>query len=66
VLNGIFAPGGMRIGWCAWGLFRNGRVFGGDADVFRAERRLAGDAGAEGDRVREMEDRDGGYVVVGV
>jgi cytochrome P450 len=52
VLNGIFVPAGTRIGWCAWGLFRNKKIFGEDADTFRPERWLEGSA----DEIKEMED----------
>ncbi|KAK1654392.1 cytochrome P450 [Colletotrichum phormii] len=49
--NGAFIPGGTRIGWSAWAMFRRQDVFGDDADEFRPERWLAG----EGKRLREME-----------
>jgi cytochrome P450 len=54
VLNGHFVPGGTRIGWCPWGIFRNKRIFGADADVFRPERWLETES-ATGE-VKEMEE----------
>ncbi|KAJ0416782.1 cytochrome P450 [Aspergillus carlsbadensis] len=39
-LGGKFVPGGAQIGYSAWGVHRNPRVFGADADVFRPERWL--------------------------
>ncbi len=52
MLNGIFVPAGTRIGWCVWGLVRNKRIFGEDADTYRPERWLGGSP----ERMREMED----------
>jgi cytochrome P450 len=52
VLNGIFVPAGTRIGWCAWGLFRNKKIFGEDSDAFRPERWLEGSP----EKIKEMED----------
>jgi cytochrome P450 len=54
VLNGLFVPGGTRIGWCPWGICRNQKTFGEDADVFRPERWL----GLEGEpeKLKVMED----------
>lgn len=50
-LNGRFVPGGTRIGYGAWGIFRNRKVWGEDADVFRPERWLGDDK----EKVKEME-----------
>jgi cytochrome P450 len=40
VVNGLFVPGGTSIGYCAFGIFRDKKIFGEDADVFRPERWL--------------------------
>ncbi|KAL3442534.1 cytochrome P450 [Aspergillus insuetus] len=37
-LDGKFVPGGTQIGYSAWGVHRNPKVYGADADVFRPER----------------------------
>ncbi|KAL2852325.1 cytochrome P450 [Aspergillus pseudodeflectus] len=39
-LGGKFVPGGTQIGYSAWGVHRNPKVYGADADVFRPERWL--------------------------
>ncbi|KXH40933.1 hypothetical protein CSAL01_09551 [Colletotrichum salicis] len=39
--NGAFIPGGTRVWWSAWAMFRRQDVFGDDADEFRPERWLA-------------------------
>jgi len=39
-INGIFVPGGIDIGQCAWGLQRSKAVYGEDAMMFRPERWL--------------------------
>lgn len=39
-INGKFVPGGTQIGYCAWGIFRNKKIWGVDADMFRPERWL--------------------------
>lgn len=49
--NGMFIPGGTRIGISVWGLFRSRELWGEDADVFRPERWLEVDEG----RRREMD-----------
>lgn len=37
-INGKFIPGGTKIGYCAWGIFRDKDIFGEDAHAFRPER----------------------------
>ncbi|EON62757.1 hypothetical protein W97_01982 [Coniosporium apollinis CBS 100218] len=51
VVNGMFVPGGTQIGYCAWGVHRNTRIFGHDADVFRPDRWLE----AQGEQLQSME-----------
>ena len=41
--NGMFIPGGTRIGHNTFALLRNKDVFGQDAEVFRPERWLTDD-----------------------
>ncbi|KAK1468967.1 hypothetical protein CMEL01_00734 [Colletotrichum melonis] len=63
--NGVFIPGGTRVGWSSWAMFRRPDVFGEDADEFRPERWLVGQgedakeedgtAGAAEKKLREME-----------
>lgn len=50
-VNGIFIPEGTKIGYCAWGVFRNKDVWGEDSYAFRPERWLE----AKGEKLREME-----------
>lgn len=50
-INGHFVPDGTKIGYCAWGVFRNRLIWGKDADVFRPGRWLD----AEGEKMREQE-----------
>ena len=52
IVNGLFVPGGTSIGYCAFGIFRDKKIWGEDADVFRPERWL--DCGAEKLREREQ------------
>ncbi|OLN85878.1 Pisatin demethylase 19 [Colletotrichum chlorophyti] len=55
--EGKFIPGGTRIGWSVWAMFRRQDIWGADAGEFRPERWLVADAGgetAEG-KLREME-----------
>lgn len=40
VINGIFVPGGTKIGFGAYGIYRNKAIWGEDADSFRPERWL--------------------------
>lgn len=51
VINGLFVPGGTKIGYGAYGIFRNKTLWGQDANTFRPERWLE----ASPDHVREME-----------
>lgn len=37
-INGVFVPGGIDIGQCAWGVQRSKSVYGEDSMVFRPER----------------------------
>jgi hypothetical protein len=37
-INGVFVPGGIDIGQCAWGVQRSKRVYGEDSMMFRPER----------------------------
>jgi cytochrome P450 len=41
-LNGIFIPEGTFIGWSAFGLMRNEKIWGADANLFRPERWMEG------------------------
>jgi cytochrome P450 len=50
-INGIFIPGGTSIGYCAFGIFRDKKIFGDDADIFRPERWLEGEPA----RIKEQE-----------
>ena len=50
-INGIFVPGGIDIGQCAWGVQRSKSVYGEDSMLFRPERWLE----AEGTRREKME-----------
>ena len=38
--KGQYLPGGTKIGYCAWGIFRRTDVWGEDANEFRPERWL--------------------------
>jgi cytochrome P450 len=49
VINGMFVPGGTEIGYGAFSIFRNKKIWGEDADLFRPERWL------EGDKIKEQE-----------
>jgi cytochrome P450 len=51
VINGSFIPGGTKVAYCAWGVFRNREVWGRDADLYRPERWLEADE----ERVKVME-----------
>lgn len=42
VIDGKFIPGGCQIGYCGFGIFRNKKIWGEDADIFRPERWLEG------------------------
>jgi cytochrome P450 len=52
-VNGLYVPGGTGIGWSAFGLMRNKKVWGDDAKLFRPERWLEGSA--EEIRKREID-----------
>jgi len=43
VINGLSIPAGTKVGYCAWGVFRNKEIFGLDADLYRPERWLDAD-----------------------
>lgn len=49
--KGVFLPGGTKIGYCAWGIFRRADVWGDDAHEFRPERWL----GVPPDKLQQME-----------
>ncbi|KAK1996445.1 cytochrome P450 [Colletotrichum falcatum] len=44
--GGVRLPGGTRIGYCAWGVFRRPDIWGPDARLFRPERWLDADTDA--------------------
>jgi len=48
-INGMYVPGGTQIGYGGFSIFRNKKIWGEDADVFRPERWL------EGDKIKEQE-----------
>jgi cytochrome P450 len=49
--NGLFIPEGTKIGYCAWGVFRDKKIWGEDSHAFRPERWLD----SSPDKLREME-----------
>lgn len=49
--KGQFIPGGTKIGYCAWGIFRREDIWGSDAGEFRPERWLDSDP----EKIKEME-----------
>lgn len=53
--NGAFIPGGTRVGWSSWAMFRRRDIFGEDAGEFRPERWLVG----EGEGEDEEKEEDG-------
>ncbi|GKT50324.1 cytochrome P450 monooxygenase lolP1 [Colletotrichum spaethianum] len=55
--KGQFIPGGTRIGWSVWSMFRREDVWGNDAQEFRPERWLAEEQGGTTptEKLREME-----------
>lgn len=58
VWDGRFIPGGTRVGWSVWAMFRREETWGRDSEEFRPERwMLAEDGGtcASAERLREME-----------
>ena len=50
-INGVFVPGGIDIGQCAWGVQRSKQIYGVDSMVFRPERWLE----ASGESLEKME-----------
>jgi cytochrome P450 len=48
-INGMYVPGGTRIGYGGFSILRNKKIWGEDADVFRPERWL------EGERIKVLE-----------
>ena len=50
-IHGIFVSGGTSIGYCAFGIFRDKKIWGEDVDVFRPERFLEG----EPEKIRHLE-----------
>jgi len=48
-INGMYVPGGARIGYGGFSILRNKKIWGEDADVFRPERLL------EGEKIKELE-----------
>ena len=38
MVNGLFTPGETPISYCAFGIFRNRKIFSQDADIFQQER----------------------------
>jgi cytochrome P450 len=51
VINGQFVPGGTKIGYGSYGIFRDRKTWGQDADVFRPERWIE----ESPERLKEME-----------
>lgn len=49
--KGRFIPGGTKVGYCAWGIFRREDIWGSDAGEFRPERWLD----SEPEKLKEME-----------
>lgn len=49
--KGVFLPGGTKVGYCAWGIFRRPDIWGDDSHEFRPERWLE----ASPDKLRQME-----------
>lgn len=48
-INGMYVPGGTRIGYGGFSVLRNKKIWGEDADVFRPERWL------EGEKIKDLE-----------
>jgi cytochrome P450 len=48
-INGMYVPGGTRIGYGGFSILRNKKIWGEDADVFRPERWL------EGEKIKDLE-----------
>ena len=51
VIDGKFVPGGTKIGFGAYGIYRNKAIWGDDADSFRPERWLE----VSSEKLKEME-----------
>jgi cytochrome P450 len=51
MINGLFVPGGTKIGFGAYGIYRNKTIWGQDADIFRPERWLE----VSPEKLKEME-----------
>lgn len=49
--KGQYIPGGTRVGYCAWGIFRDTEIYGEDAGEFRPERWIDDTE----DKIKEME-----------
>ena len=66
-LNGVFLPGGTKIGVNMWALLRDPEVFGEDATVFRPERWLeaSSEEYAKMEKVHELVWGYGRYVCLG-
>ncbi|EXF74123.1 hypothetical protein CFIO01_09500 [Colletotrichum fioriniae PJ7] len=54
--NGAFIPGGTRVGWSSWAMFRRQDIFGEDAGEFRPERWLVGEGEGEEEEEEEKEE----------
>jgi len=67
IVNGVFLPGGTKIGVNMWALLRDPEVFGKDATSFRPERWLEADAEryAKMEKVQELVWGYGKYVCLG-
>jgi cytochrome P450 len=66
-INGVFLPGGTKIGINMWALLRSTEVFGDDADAFRPERWLeaSSEQYAKMEKVSEWVWGYGKYVCLG-
>jgi cytochrome P450 len=54
-IDGKFVPGGVSIGYGGFGIFRNKRIWGEDADLFRPERWIVDADGGNRAKVKELE-----------
>ena len=50
----VFLPGGTNVGYSVNGLHSRKDIFGDDADIFRPERWIPSEGGAETERIAEM------------
>lgn len=64
-INGIFVPGGTQIGYGAWPIFRNKKIWGDDANAFRPERWLGGENIQEQELALELIFAAGRYQCLG-